>query len=524
MFCNIFVSKLNKCDKEKGADGLCSQIEMKRIVNKRPLCFAAAMLSVGIVLGLLAVDNIISRIVLISLFFALTVTFAFIKKLKRIFYLPLAIMVGAVSFYGAHDLYIAKSVNENDTVYFATVASEILVEDDTTSFKIKNIYLNGEKLGGTARIYLSSASAPEFSAGDEVEIRGNLKSSEFNALDSYFASAFSLRNTKVGFAQQVKLMTEKQPDFMLGLEMKLKRAFYQNTKDDTASICISLIYGDKNGINQSLYDDIKLSGLAHMLAVSGSHITILAAAIAFLLNKLKVNKKLSGAIVIVLLFFYSLFCGFSPSVTRAFIMSTIFLLSATFGKKFDPLSTLSLTAILILIFQPVDLFEIGFQLSFASVLGILLFYRSFNQVFRKTGKVFSPIISTTLAANITTYPIMAQYFTVFPVFSLISNIIILPLFTFLFVLLLIFAVFVLIFPFPTILLIFDYLMIPLKAFFLAVGSLKVSGIPILPLGIMSVAYYFDVIVLSRFVFLKMRTKIALTSTFTAVCLVVALSI
>lgn len=495
---------------------------MKRIVNNRPLCFAVAMLSVGIVMGLITAENLIIRLVLLALSLVLLLVFCIIKKTRKLFYLPLFLIVGAVSLFGARDLYISKSVKEFDAVYQGTVASEVLVQEGSATFRIKDITLNGKKLGGTARIYFPLDTEPEFNAGDIIELQGSLTSSEFDAVESYFASAYTLRNTKTGYIKEIKLLSDRKPDFLLGLEMKLKRAFYQNTKEDTASICISLIYGDKYGINKELYDDIKLSGLAHMLAVSGSHITILAAAIAFVLNKLTSKKKLTSAILIVLLFLYSLFCGFSPSVTRAFLMSTIFLLSSAFGKKFDPLSTMSLTAILILVFQPVALFEIGFQLSFASVAGILLFYRSFNRAFRKTGKVLSPIISTTLSANIATYPIMAQNFGVFPVFSLIANIIILPLFTFLFVLLLIFAVFIMLIPLPAVLIIFDYLILPLKAFFLAVGSVKISGVSITSLGIMSIAYYFAFIVLSRFVFLKKRTKVILVSSVTALCLVLAL--
>jgi len=476
------------------------------------------MLSIGIVLGVLTVDNLALKISLLAICAVVFVVLVCIKKTKRFIYLPLAILVGAVSFFVAQNVYISKSINESHTTFSATVDSEIFVGDGKTSFDIASIYLNGKKLSGKASVYFPFEIVPDFNAGDIVEVEGSLVSDEFLPLDSYFASSFSKRNTKFCYATSIEKTAEQNPNVMLAAEIKLKKAFYQNTKEDTASICIALIYGDKSGINPSLYNDVKISGLAHILAVSGMHIGILAGAVAFLLRKLKMNKKAVAFTVISLLFVYALFCGFSSSVTRAFIMASIFLMANAFGKKKDSLSILSLTAIIILVFKPIALFEVGFLLSFTSVIGILLFYRSFNYAFRKTGKVVSPLIATNLSANIMTYPIVAKFFGVLPIFSILTNLIVLPFIAFLFVFVLGSAVFVLILPISSILVIFDYIFIPLKAVVFTAGSFAVASIDVKALGIMSIAYYVDAVVLSRFVFLSRYKKAIIVSCVTAVCL------
>jgi competence protein ComEC len=490
---------------------------MRKIVNNRPLCFASAMLAVGIISEVFAWKwgSSAAKIVVAVFPLLLSVILLIFKKTGKFAYLPLFFCLGAVSFIITEQLYTKNFVNHSGTAHM-TVASEIVERDGAFMFDASDIYIDGNKVNGKAAV--RCLQPPSFNAGDTVTVEGSLLSKDFAPYDSYFASAYSRGITIFCQADGIEKYAENKPDFFLAVEMKLKRAFYENTKEDTASISIALIYGDKTAFNTELSNDIKLAGLAHVLAVSGMHISVLSGALYFLLKKLKIGKKFAAPILIVLLFAYSLFCGFSPSVTRAFIMASVFLILNALGLKSDAMSALSLSGIIILLINPLALFEIGFLLSFASVLGIFLFFRSFNLVFKKTGRVLSPIISTTLSANVTTFPVAAHYFSYIPVFSVLANIIILPVTAVVFILLLIFAVFVLIVPLPSVLALFDYLLLPFKTVVFFAGSLDALIIPVSSLGVMTIAYYFVCIVFSRFVFLKTRTKVVASSAVAAACL------
>ena len=123
--------------------------------------------------------------------------------------------------------------------------------------------------------------------------------------------------------------------FVDGVRHKIKKILYQYTDDYTASITQALVLGDKFGIDTDLYSDIKAAGLAHVLAVSGLHVSTLATAIYFLLKKLKVNPKISFGIVVALTFVYSMLCSFTASSLRAVVMSGVFTFASSFGQKKD---------------------------------------------------------------------------------------------------------------------------------------------------------------------------------------------
>lgn len=158
----------------------------------------------------------------------------------------------------------------------------------------------------------------------------------------------------------IKKLSDGKLKFPDNLQVKIKRILYENTDDYTASVSQALVLGDKFGIDDDLYDNIKASGLAHVLAVSGLHVSTLAAALYFVLKKLKVNPKIGFVVVLVLTFLYSMLCSFTASSLRAVVMSGVSMFASSFGRKRDDLSSLSLAAILILIFRPCAIADIGF--------------------------------------------------------------------------------------------------------------------------------------------------------------------
>lgn len=213
---------------------------------------------------------------------------------------------------------------------------------------------------------------------------------------------------------------------------------------DEASLCIGILIGDRTNISEQIEDDFKESNLTHMLAVSGSHIAYIINGFAILLSK--TNKKFSKIITIVFLIFFIILTGFTASVLRASFMGILVLLAGIFYKKSDTLNNLGISSFIILLINPYTIFDIGFILSFAGTLGIILFadviynyiykmkikniiskIRNKNNVILKIteNKVFKYIIncfSITLSANILIIPIMAYSFSSFSFTFWISNI------------------------------------------------------------------------------------------------------
>ncbi len=143
----------------------------------------------------------------------------------------------------------------------------------------------------------------------------------------------------------------------------------------------AMVLARRDDLSADLLNAYIQSGAVHVLAVSGLHVGILFLLLSKLLGGLR--KKRWGrwgylGLILLFLTFYALITGLSPSVLRASLMCFTFALSQTFSRRHDGVNTLAISAFIILLFDPMALFAVGFQLSYAAVLGILLFYPLFK--------------------------------------------------------------------------------------------------------------------------------------------------
>ncbi len=211
----------------------------------------------------------------------------------------------------------------------------------------------------------------------------------------------------------------------------------------------ALIVGDKNSIPQDLREAFNRAGVGHLLAISGLHIGIVASA-AFLFFKWMLShinlflwnawtKKGAVVISVVPVFVYGLLSGMSPSTQRAVIMVTVFLMAFLFESEYDPMNTLALAAMLILVVHPPSLFSISFQLSFTAVLAIIyglsrvqIPWASDPGMIKKpmryqVAKKLFYFFMASFFAILGTLPLVMFYFNQISVVGLLANFLIVPL-------------------------------------------------------------------------------------------------
>lgn len=289
---------------------------------------------------------------------AISLVFAF-KKSRKFAYIPIAVLVGFVCMTSSNVAFNANTIASYQGEFTCTVASDIVVTDSVCKFYVKDITVDGKSYKYSGFV-TCSVDEIDFNAGDTISIYGVLKAVEHERFDTFFASSLS---KGVGYkisANSVTFVCDGKLGFVDGVRHKIKKILYEYTDDFTASITQALVLGDKFGIDTDLYSDIKAAGLAHVLAVSGLHVSTLATAIYFLLKKLKVNPKISFGIVVALTFVYSMLCSFTASSLRAVVMSGVFTFASSFGQKKDDLSATAFAATLILLFRPYAIMEVGF--------------------------------------------------------------------------------------------------------------------------------------------------------------------
>lgn len=203
--------------------------------------------------------------------------------------------------------------------------------------------------------------------------------------------------------------------------------------DDVSSFLIALLTGDKSNLSDSTYTALQRSGIAHIVAVSGLHLSFFAGFLALFFRR---RSKLDAALTILMVFLFAAVAGFTPSVTRAAIMITMTLLAPLLGREEDPATTLSAALFLLVACNPYSIQSVSLQLSFASLAGIHLvsgpLFRAMTRPLNDGGsfprracqklyRTFAANVSVTLGALLLTTPLTAWYFGSVSLISPVTN-------------------------------------------------------------------------------------------------------
>lgn len=222
--------------------------------------------------------------------------------------------------------------------------------------------------------------------------------------------------------------TDRVKDGLYRLRCHLRKILNQCCQPETAGIVAAMVLGDKSDISEETKKLYQENGIAHILAISGLHISLIGAGLFFLLRRFVMPMQPAAVITLALLFLYGLLTGFSVSTQRAVIMMSCMLVARLVGRSYDALSALSLSAIWQLCVHPFVLFQTGFLLSYGTVLGILLFVKRFQAVQEGEGKAILPeAFWGSLGIQLVTLPIVLSAYFEIPIYSVIANFLLLPL-------------------------------------------------------------------------------------------------
>jgi len=216
--------------------------------------------------------------------------------------------------------------------------------------------------------------------------------------------------------------------YALNLRKKQVDVYKKFIHDPQAyAVASTLILGYRSDLSPETLDAYTKTGTIHALSVSGMHVGIIYLVlnwILFFLNRTPPLLFLKALFIILIIWFYALITGFSPSVLRSAIMITVIILSKSFRKKTNSYNILGFSAFCILLYEPFFIFDIGFQLSYLSVFGLIWLQPKICKWFSFKSKwmnKFWSILALSLSAQLTTFPLSIYYFHQFPVYFLFSN-------------------------------------------------------------------------------------------------------
>ena len=252
------------------------------------------------------------------------------------------------------------------------------------------------------------------------------------------------------------LSAERKSIGMHALELRAKAiGLYKRLgfEDEALALLSALTLGEKRDFPEELKENYSAAGASHILALSGLHLGILYMLLAFLFpatGHRLILRLLREVMILAVMWGFAFVAGLSPSVVRAAILFTLISFGRLLDQELSPVSSLSFAAIVMLLFSPHLLFDVSFQLSFAAVLSILMLAPHLQQFFGvyKHGVVYGYVMNLlilSVAAQIGTLPFVWYHFGVFPIYFLLTNLLVVPI---AFVLMLLAVVVLLLSPIP----------------------------------------------------------------------------
>ncbi len=418
---------------------------------RRIICWITIFYILGII-----VSNALSIEHLIPLLFILFISFIFKLiiggsfKMYSVIFFAVSFIVGIIMFQLFDDIslrsigrYIDKPLS-----FTGEIISHPEVKDNKIEciLKVKEIVYQGEKRSINEKVRLvvktgKDRSDVQFNYKDSITVRGEFKVPAREMNEGGFNYNQYLKSQGIHVMSYVLLYSVKKlesgmpsktlADYALFIRRSMIETINKNLPFEEAALLKAMTAGDRNDFSEDMQTNFKKSGLSHIVAVSGMHVAILLGGVFILFKFLRLNKSLANIICIFLVILYVFITGASPSVVRAGIMATLFLLSYLLSREADALTSLFFAALLMLLLNPITLFNAGFQLSFCATLALLIFCKPiynkllFLETYRAPKSILA-LLSATITAQIGTLPLVAYHFNGVSLISILSNLVVVP--------------------------------------------------------------------------------------------------
>lgn len=281
--------------------------------------------------------------------------------------------------------------------------------------------------------------------GDTVRAIGKLKEFSTSRNTGGFDSKMYYKTINIEYkctGKIVEIINKNENEIISILNVfkkKLKNAYASIADEKDAGLYDSMILGDNEGMQEEITDLYKDNGITHLLAISGMQISMIGMLLYKLLRKAGIQFLPCAIVSLAAVICYGIITGNGVSTMRAIIMFVAVVGSGVCGRTYDIISATSLAAVLILIESPTMFLNCGFLLSFGAILGMVVIAPAINSIIYidnenkdKRGIIKYLVLSTAMSfsINLATLPIILYFFFQIPVYSVLINIILIPLMAF----------------------------------------------------------------------------------------------
>lgn len=350
------------------------------------------------------------------------------------------------------DSYLDRLQTDSLNVSFCGQIDELTTTQYGMSAVLKDAAVkDGSGTYSTHQLLLYLEESQDLKIGYEIEAEGKLKAFESAANFGQFDFAAYYRCRGIDYQVQVKRWKvigqggNGIKGMLFSLRERAAGLLDQAADGDDAGVLKAMLLGDKSALPPEVRELFQISGIAHVLAVSGLHVSLLGMAVYRLLRKCTGSFPVSGFFGFTVTALYGMLTGSSGSAVRAVVMFGAGMLANVLGRTYDMLSATGLAAILLLAAHPMLMFDAGFQLSFTAVAGIGCAQlvqtetaktkkeeregvkKEVKSAAKRGAAAAAKLFQIPLALQAAMLPVLAWHYFQFPLYGILLNLLILPL-------------------------------------------------------------------------------------------------
>lgn len=327
----------------------------------------------------------------------------------------------------------AQSFAEGETAYLTGRLYKKEIKNNHLIYYLKEVQIK-EKSEKNSKVlnvicYMSDETERDAPIGCWLYVQGEVlpferaeNEGQFDARSYYEGLGISLRLWDTVLISQGESYAVID-NAMVNIKSNVSLKFHQYMSPENAGVLSAMVLGDKTSLDSEVKNLYRKSGIAHILAISGLHISLLGMSLYRLLRRVYVPPQLCGVCGITFVVVYIKISGFSISSFRAVCMFVLFMLADLLGRTYDLLTALAFSALLLLIENPSSMFEAGFLLSYFAVLGLAVVLPVLkSDIPWKAVHALLPGFSV----QILIFPITLWFYYEFPLYSFLLNLVVVP--------------------------------------------------------------------------------------------------
>ncbi|KNF09370.1 DNA internalization-like competence protein ComEC/Rec2 [Gottschalkia purinilytica] len=406
---------------------------------KRPFIHLVVPFMLGIyICNKIEINVSLSAFMILIVIIMKIIYIIFLKRRNYIFLWILFLLLGNMAGYNHLNKSELDRFSDEKVSLKGVVKNEVVKSKGYEKYviEVSNITYKNKHYNVKEKLILTIYDNSDIRLGDNILVRDKIKVPKENTNPMLFNYKLYLQSNDIftimstnKYSVNIIKRNNLSKGERISQKFKKKISFIldKNLDTENSSIIKSIILGDSTYLDENTQNKFRNLGIAHVLAVSGLHIGIIFAFILYILNFLKVHRKIASILAIILILIYGYIIGYPPSVVRSSVMFSLLIVSTITYRRYDSINILALSAFIMLIYKPLWLFNMGFQLSYVATLSILLFNSKVKKIFSNKFRFLADILSPIISVYIGMLPISLYYFNSLQIISILSNLVLVPL-------------------------------------------------------------------------------------------------